>query len=64
MLLALAGVGEGNFLYVSLKELLDLEKEVSTFAGTIGLTPFFPGVSPDQLYGIETSPYAHELGRV
>ncbi len=53
--------GSGNFLYVALKELLDLEKEVSTLAGTIGLTPFFPGVSPEQLQGIETSPYAHEL---
>jgi type II restriction/modification system DNA methylase subunit YeeA len=56
--------GSGNFLYVSLKELLDLEKEVSAFAGTVGLTPFFPGVSPEQLYGIETSPYAHELAQV
>ncbi len=56
--------GSGNFLYVALKELLDLEKEVSTFAGTIGLTPFFPGVSPEQLHGIETSPYAHELAQV
>ena len=53
--------GSGNFLYVNLKELLDLEKEVSTFAGTIGLTPFFPEVSPEQLHGIEASPYAHEL---
>ncbi len=56
--------GSGNFLYVSLKELLDLEKEVSTFAATVGLTPFFPEVSPEQLYGIETSPYAHELAQV
>jgi type II restriction/modification system DNA methylase subunit YeeA len=56
--------GSGNFLYVSLKELLDLEKEISTFAGEIGLTPFFPGVNPEQLYGIETSPYAHELAQV
>ncbi len=56
--------GSGNFLYVSLKELLDLEKEVSTFAGKVGLTPFFPEVSPEQLYGIETSPYAHELAQV
>ncbi len=56
--------GSGNFLYVALKEMLDLEKEVSTFAGAIGLTPFFPGVSPEQLYGIETSPYAHELAQV
>ncbi len=56
--------GSGNFLYVSLKELLDLEKEVSTFAGEIGFTPFFPGVNPEQLHGIETSPYAHELAQV
>lgn len=32
--------------------------------GTVGLTPFFPEVSPEQLYGIETSPYAHELAQV
>ena len=56
--------GSGNFLYVSLKELLDLEKEVSTFAGELGMTPFFPGVNPEQLHGIETSPYAHELAQV
>ncbi len=56
--------GSGNFLYVSLKELLDLEKEVSAYSGEVGLTPFFPGVSPEQLYGIETSPYAHELAQV
>jgi hypothetical protein len=56
--------GSGNFLYVRLKELLDLEKQVSTFAGEIGLTPFFPEVSPEQLHGIETSPYAHELAQV
>lgn len=56
--------GSGNFLYVSLRQLLDLEKEVLTFAGSIGLTPFFPGVSPEQLRGIELSPYAHELAQV
>lgn len=56
--------GSGNFLYVALKEMLDLEKEVSAFAGTVGLTPFFPGVSPEQLHGIEMSPYAHELAQV
>lgn len=56
--------GSGNFLYVGLKQLLDLEKEVSTFAGEIGLTPFFPEVSPEQLHGIETSLYAHELAQV
>jgi hypothetical protein len=48
--------GSGNFLYVSLKELLDLEKEVSTFAGEFGLAPFFPEVSRELLHGIEMSP--------
>ena len=56
--------GSGNFLYVSLRQLLNLEKEISAFAGHVGLTPFFPGVSPEQLYGIETNPYAHELAQV
>ncbi|MDP9478654.1 MAG: hypothetical protein M3R38_23725 [Actinomycetota bacterium] len=56
--------GSGNFLYVALKELLDLEKEVSAYAGKVGLTPFFPGVGPDQLFGIETNLYAHELAQV
>ncbi|MBA2781700.1 MAG: class I SAM-dependent DNA methyltransferase [Rubrobacteraceae bacterium] len=56
--------GSGNFLYVSLKQLLDLEKEVSTFAEKLGIGHFFPEVSPEQLWGIETSPYAHELAQV
>ncbi len=56
--------GSGNFLYMSLKELLDLEKEVSAFSARLGMTPFFPEVSPDQLFGMELSPYAHELAQV
>ena len=38
--------GSGNFLYVSLKLLLDLEKEVISFCGTVGVQPFFPQVNP------------------
>jgi hypothetical protein len=53
--------GSGNFLYVSLKQLLDLEKEVIAFAGEVGLTGFFPKVGPEQLHGIEVNEYAHEL---
>jgi type II restriction/modification system DNA methylase subunit YeeA len=56
--------GSGNFLYVSLKQILDLEKEVSSFSEKMGTGHFFPEVSPEQLYGIETSPYAHELAQV
>jgi type II restriction/modification system DNA methylase subunit YeeA len=55
--------GSGNFLYVALRQLLDLEKEVRTYAFENGLTPFTPGVSPAQLYGIEINEYAHELAQ-
>ncbi len=55
--------GSGNFLYVALRQLLDLEKEVVIFAGEVGLTRFFPSVSPEQLRGIEKDPYAHELAQ-
>lgn len=53
--------GSGNFLYVALRELLDLQKEVIQFTGNAGLPTFFPSVDPSQLHGIEINPYAHEL---
>ena len=56
--------GSGNFLYVALKQLLDLEKEVVTYAARSGVGAFFPRVEPGQLYGIELDPYAHELAQV
>jgi type II restriction/modification system DNA methylase subunit YeeA len=56
--------GSGNFLYVALKQLLDLEKTVITFAGDQGLTRPFPQVGPEQLRGIEINEYAHELAQI
>ncbi len=56
--------GSGNFLYVALKALLDLEKEVSVFASNNGLSGLLPRTNPEQLYGIETNVYAHELASV
>src|SRR5579864_744009 len=57
--------GSGNFLYVALKRILDLWKEVSIFAATNGLSGFLPfQVKPSQLYGIEINVYAHELASV
>ena len=56
--------GSGNFLYVSLRALLDLEKEVIALAGDLGVGRFFPRVSPAQLYGLEINAYAHELAQV
>lgn len=55
--------GSGNFLYVSLRELLNLEKEVVTFAGTLGVGRFFPTVTPAQLNGIEINEYAYQLAQ-
>ncbi|MDP9476815.1 MAG: hypothetical protein M3R38_14205 [Actinomycetota bacterium] len=56
--------GSGNFLTVSMRLLQDLEQDVLDFARGIDLTPFFPEIGPEQLLGIETSPYAHELAQV
>ena len=56
--------GSGNFLYVAMKRLLDLEKEVATFAVASRLTMPILQVGPEQLYGIEINPYAHELAQV
>ena len=60
--------GSGNFLYVSLKSLLDLWKEVWVFIGWAGITMPMAlddlAPSPTQLYGMELSEYAHELAQV
>ncbi len=54
--------GSGNFLYIALQQLLDLWKESKNFALSHGLAVVRPGkVTPRQLFGIETDPYAHEL---
>ena len=55
--------GSGNFLYVALRQLLDLENEVIGLAGALGLTAFTPRVEPSQLHGIEINDYAHELAQ-
>ncbi|MGA2110606.1 MAG: DNA methyltransferase [Anaerolineales bacterium] len=55
--------GSGNFLYLALRLLLDLQKEIITLSGDLGIGRFFPSVNPAQLHGIETSEYAHELAQ-
>ncbi len=57
--------GSGNFLYVALRQLLDLWKEVSNLAGELGLPLLMAtsAPSPAQLYGIEINEYAHELAQ-
>ena len=55
--------GSGNFLYVALQMLLDLEREVTAFAGQLGLE-LPPKVSVQQLAAIEINPYAFELAQI
>jgi hypothetical protein len=56
--------GSGNFLYVALQKLKNLEKEVSIFASQRGFGSLIAFVGPWQLYGIEINPYAHELAQM
>ena len=55
--------GSGNFLYVALRELLDLEKEVITLAADLGVGAFFPSASPEPAPRHRDQPYAHELAQ-
>lgn len=56
--------GSGNFLYVALRQLLSLQKEVISYAARRGLPEISLTVSPEQLYGIEINVYAHELAQI
>ncbi|MEO8275139.1 MAG: DNA methyltransferase [Thermoanaerobaculia bacterium] len=57
--------GSGNFLYVTLRKLKDLESEVYDFMLDRGFqAPLRVGVGPWQLYGIEINQYAHELAQM
>jgi hypothetical protein len=57
--------GSGNFLYIALQSLKDLEREAMIWASTELRLPLqFPRVGPHQLRGIEINPFAAELTRV
>jgi hypothetical protein len=55
--------GSGNFLYMSLRFLKDLEAKVRHFFEPLGL-PFADVVTPRQLYGIEKDEFAANLAKV
>ncbi len=55
--------GSGNFLYVTLQRLKDLEKEVMLFARDRQLATLAPQVSPAQFYGIEINEYTFDLAQ-
>lgn len=56
--------GSGNFLYVALKALKDIEHLANIDAEALGLNKASPAVGPECVLGIELNPYAAELARV
>src|SRR5664280_152944 len=57
--------GSGNFLYIALGALKDLELEAIQWGSLVLRIPQqFPGVGPEAVLGIEINPYAAELARV
>ena len=56
--------GSGNFLYLGLHALYDLEHRVQLEAEAMGLERAFPSVGPANVKGIELNAYAAELARV
>jgi len=56
--------GSGNFLYVALLALKDIEHRAMVEAEALGVQREFPQVGPEAVLGIEINPYAAELARV
>jgi hypothetical protein len=56
--------GSGNFLYLSLQALKELEHQASVEAEALGLQRELPMVGPETMLGIEINLYAVELARV
>jgi hypothetical protein len=57
--------GSGNFLYLALKSLKDMERRANTEAEALGLQRQVGiEVSPANVLGIELDPYAAELARI
>ena len=56
--------GSGNFLYLALHALKDIEHRVQLEAEVLGLERGFPAVGPANVKGIELNAYAAELARV
>lgn len=56
--------GSGNFLYLSLRALKDIEHRILIEGEALGLGRQFPTVGPASVKGIELNTYAAELARI
>jgi type II restriction/modification system DNA methylase subunit YeeA len=60
-----AACGSGNFLYLALLGLKDLELQVMLEGeAELGMQEWFPMIDPQNVLGIEINPYAAELARL
>ncbi len=55
--------GSGNFLYVTLKALLDLERQAMDYQIALDRRPGPPLVNPAQMMGLEINEYAAQLAK-
>ncbi len=55
--------GSGNFLYLALQGVKDIELRANLECETLGLAPRAPAVGPEIVRGIEINPLAAELAR-
>ena len=53
--------GSGNFLYLALQALKDLEHRMQLEAEALGFPRSFPEIGPSSVKGIEINPYAAEM---
>jgi len=56
--------GSGNFLFLALRALKDIEHRVLVEAEMLGLGRQFPAIGPSSVKGIEINAYAAELARI
>lgn len=56
--------GSGNFLYLALTSLKNIEHRANIEAELLGMSRQVPSVGPEAVLGIEINPYAAELARV
>ena len=55
--------GSGNFLYLALQGVKDIENIVNLESEMLGLAPRLPVIGPEIVHGIEINPLAAELAR-
>lgn len=55
--------GSGNFLYLALQGVKDIELKANLECEALGLVPHIPVIGPEIVHGIEINPLASELAR-